>query len=679
MKQKSNTSFIAIIRKFFISIVVILAINTTGISQTWSQIGLDIDGEAADDNSGYSISISADGMTVAIGAHFNDGNGSNAGQIRVYKLISGVWTQQGVDIEGDMPNDQLGFSVSLSADGQTLAAGIPFNDDNGNNAGQVKVYKLISGVWTQQGTNINGELAFDFSGWAVSLSADGLTVAIGAYGNDANGSVSGHVRVYKLISGVWTQQGADIDGEAAFDQSGRSISLSADGLTVAIGAQFNDGNGSNSGHVRVYKLISGVWTQQGADIDGEAIDDESGSAVSLSGDGLTVAIGAAKNDGNGNNAGHVRVYKLISGVWTQQGVDIDSEAGGDNFGFSVSLSNDGLTLAVGAVGNDGNGANSGHVRVYKLISGVWTQQGADIDGEAMTDNSGWAVSLTPDGHTVAIGAIFNDDAGADAGHVRVYSCNSFSSLSVTTCDSYTVPSGNETYTVSGVYMDTIPNSGGCDSIITITLTINNSTTGTDVQTACDSFTWIDGNTYIASNNTATYTLTNASGCDSVVTLNLTINTVSDITTSISGTTITANNTNATYQWLDCDNGNMVISGETSQSYNALANGNYAVQLTENGCVDTSACVMVTGVGIMENDFGDLLRVYPNPSNGIFTLEFDEVSKIQKVAVLNSLGQILATKQINKDKTILEINQPSGIYFIKFEFANNLVIRKIIIE
>ena len=97
-----------------------------------------------------------------------------------------------------------------------------------------------------------------------------------------------------------TQLGADIDGEATGDQSGWSVSLSSDGTTVAIGARLNDGNGNYAGHVRIYEYSSGSWTQLGADIDGEAAGDQSGSSVSLSSDGTRVAIGAAGNDGNGN-------------------------------------------------------------------------------------------------------------------------------------------------------------------------------------------------------------------------------------------------------------------------------------------------------------------------------------------------------------------------------------------
>ena len=101
-----------------------------------------------------------------------------------------------------------------------------------------------------------------------------------------------------------TQVGSDIDGETADDRCGWSVSLSSDGSTVAVGARQNDGNGSNSGHVRIYKNISGTWTQQGSDIDGEAASDQSGLTVSLRSDSSIVAIGASLNHVNGINSGH---------------------------------------------------------------------------------------------------------------------------------------------------------------------------------------------------------------------------------------------------------------------------------------------------------------------------------------------------------------------------------------
>jgi len=160
-----------------------------------------------------------------------------------------------------------------------------------------------------------------------------------------------------------------------------------------------------------------AWTRVGSDIDGEAADDNSGSSASLSSDGSRVAIGAPSNDGGGSDAGQVRVYDLTGGAWVQVGSDVDGEATYDSSGVAVSLTSDGSRVAIGAGANDGGGSDAGQVRVYNLTAGAWVQVGADIDGEATYDYSGWSVSLSSDGSRVAIGAV---GGGSDAGQVRVY-------------------------------------------------------------------------------------------------------------------------------------------------------------------------------------------------------------------------------------------------------------------
>ena len=383
---------------------------------SWNQVGSDIDGEAAGDQFGRSVSISSDGTRVAIGAPFNDGTGTyDNGHVRIYSESGGTWSQVGSDIDGGAAYDESGFSISLSSDGTRVAIGAPRTDWGGND--HVRVYAESSGAWNQVGSDIDGEAGTDLSGHSVSMSSDGTRVAIGAILNDGNGSNSGHVRVYAESSGVWNQVGSDIDGEAVGDQFGYSVYMSSDGSRVVIGAPYNDGNGTNSGHVRVYAESSGAWAQVGSDIDGEAASDYFGHSVSMSSDGTRVAIGAKNNDHNGTNSGHVRVYAESGGLWTQVGSDIDGEAAGDMFGTSVSMSSDGARVAIGAPNNDGTGTDAGHVRVYAESGGTWTQVGADIDGEAAGDYSSRSVSMSSDGTRVAIGAPFNTSAG----HVRVYS------------------------------------------------------------------------------------------------------------------------------------------------------------------------------------------------------------------------------------------------------------------
>ena len=206
--------------------------------------------------------------------------------------------------------------------------------------------------------------------------------------------------------------------------------------------------------------------------------------------------------------------------------------------------------------------------------------------------------------------------------------------------------------------------------------------GTDIVTACNSYTWIDGNNYTSSNNTATYNIVGgaANGCDSLVTIDLTINGVSDLTTSTSGLTISANNTLATYQWLDCDNGNAIISGETGQLFNATANGNYAVELTENGCIDTSACVSITTVGIIENSFGDEFKIYPNPTDGNFSIDLGDNHNSITVKVTELNGKLIQSKQYNNAHLLnLNIYEPAGIYLLIIESTNKKAIIRLIKE
>jgi len=381
------------------------------------------------------VSLSSDGTILAIGAPINDAGGNGSGHVRVFEwnISSTSWDQKGEDIVGEAAGDESGTSVSLSSDGTVLAIGAFKNDGaNGADSGHVRVYgwNTVTASWDQMGDDIDGEAADDESGVSVSLSGDGNVLAIGAF---FNGGVldSGHVRVYgwNNVTTSWDQMGTDIDGEAYYDYSGVSVSLSSNGNVLAIGADGNNGaNGDNSGHVRVYQWNAETsppsWERMGADIDGEAAADYSGTSVSLSSDGTVVAIGAFFNGGNGYLSGHVRVYEWNADTssWEQKGADIDGEAAWDRSGYSVSLSGDGTVLAIGAPYNGGNGTWSGHVRVYGWNDGTssWQQQGIDIDSEASGDFSGYSVSLSSDGTVVAIGAPENDDNGDLSGHVRVY-------------------------------------------------------------------------------------------------------------------------------------------------------------------------------------------------------------------------------------------------------------------
>ena len=377
-------------------------------------------GDTVNDLFGYSTALSDDGLTLAAGAIYNAGNGENAGHVKILRKIGNSWSQIGEDIEGEEALDFFGESLSLSGNGNIVAIGATSNDGNGTNSGHVRVYAYNTTSWVKLGSDIDGEEVGDKSGSSVSLSHNGKTVAIGAIGNDY---YSGHVRVYAYNNISWVQIGGDIDGDFRDDSSGYSVSLSSDGTIVAIGAPYSD---YYTGHVKILRLVGISWSQIGNDIDGEilenidgeTLENNSGSSVSLSSDGTIVAIGAHAND---YYSGHVRVYAYITASWVQLGEDIDGEAILDNFGYSVSLSGDGMTVAIGAYNSAiGNGINAGHTRIYTYNIASWVQLGEDIVGAA-GDQSGSSVSLSRDGSIVAIGAPYGDaNDGIMSGRVRVY-------------------------------------------------------------------------------------------------------------------------------------------------------------------------------------------------------------------------------------------------------------------
>jgi hypothetical protein len=222
------------------------------------------------------------------------------------------------------------------------------------------------------------------------------------------------------------------------------------------------------------------------------------------------------------------------------------------------------------------------------------------------------------------------------------------------CNSYNF--NNQLITQSGTYYDTLINAAGCDSIITLNLTINNSTSNTMNQSACNSYTF--NNQTIIQSGIYYDTLMNSAGCDSIITLNLTINNANTATTQ-SGTQLTATATGTNYQWLTC-NPFTIISGANSQAFTATANGDYAVAVTENGCTDTSNCMTVNSVGINEIHANNSITTSPNPTYSIFKIVCPMNGG--NVILYNSFGQKLLTSKIENQTSLIDISQyPKGIY------------------
>ena len=394
--------------KYLIFILSIFII-TPFLANSQIQIGQDIDGEAIGDNFGNQVSMSSNGNIIALLGSNNVSDGS----VRVFENVGGNWELYGTDSEGNHFGGMSAYSINLSNDGTTLAIGegggvhvytynsgiwMPKGSEiitNGGYSGTfgtqvnlssdgntiaitmddglispstsskfipppifigiVQVFRFVNGNWHQIGNVITGN-HLEYSGESISLSSDGSIVAI---------SNRYSVRIFKNISEVWSIRGNEIIGS---DDNTKSVSLSSDGNIVAMGDPDYSDTVTQRGRVGVYKFESNDWTQIGNDILGDQSQNYTGESISLSSDGQVVAVGEIGNNIPSTDSGRVRIFKNQANSWSQIGTSIFGEGSGDYSGRSISLSDDASTVAIGAPDNDGNGTDAGHVRVYNLSS-----------------------------------------------------------------------------------------------------------------------------------------------------------------------------------------------------------------------------------------------------------------------------------------------------------------------
>jgi hypothetical protein len=238
--------------------------------------------------------------------------------------------------------------------------------------------------------------------------------------------------------------------------------------------------------------------------------------------------------------------------------------------------------------------------------------------------------------------------------------------SVSACDIYTWSVDGNSYSTSGMYSVSLLNQVGCDSVVILDLTVNYSSHGSETATACNRYTWpFNGQTYTMS-GTYNDTINGSNGCDSSMTLNLTINTV-DATVTLNNFILTAQatGTNVTYQWGDCNNGFQAIAGETNQTFAPVANGDYAVVVSDNGCTDTSACISVQGIGLDGLQTISGIELYPNPTlSGDFHLDLGRTYGKVEILVKDMSGKIIQRHTLNGvDHFDGHLEAARGIYFI----------------
>ncbi len=371
-----------------------------GVQQGNKLVGTGATGPA---DQGRSVAISADGNTAVVGGAFDD---DGIGAAWIYTRSGNIWTQQGNKLigSGAIETASQGYSVSISADGNTVLIG-GYSDNAG--VGAAWIFVRNAGVWTQQGNKLvgTGAIGYAYQGCSVSLSADGNTAIVGGY---LDNSAVGAAWVFTRSGNSWIQEGSKLVGSGNMGASfqGFAVSLSSDGKTAVIGGEADNGN---VGAAWIFIRNAGVWTQQGSKLvaSGSIGTPLHGCAVAISSDGNTVIVGGM---GDNANVGAAWIYTRSGAVWSQQGNKlIGSQSVGiwPQQGSSVSLSADGNIAIIGALGDN---SNQGAAWVYKREAGVWSQQGNKLVGTGTIGIGlqGTSIALSANGSTAIVGGNADD-------------------------------------------------------------------------------------------------------------------------------------------------------------------------------------------------------------------------------------------------------------------------------
>ncbi len=325
---------------------------------SWSeQLKLTASDAAVEDYFGYSVSIAGD--YALIGAYEDDENGNNSGSAYIFHRSGNSWTEQ-VKIAADdgASGDRFGCSVSISGDYAVVGA---WGDDGtGIDRGSAYIFYRSGTNWIEQAklTATDG-MDEDLFGYSVSISGD--YALVGAYYDDDNGSESGSAYIFYRSGTNWTEQTKLIapDG-SAYDWFGYTVSINGD--YAAIGAHWDDDNGTNSGSVYIFHRSGTSWTQQAKlTADDGFVDDEFGRSVSIDGD--YVVVGACHDDGSGIDRGSAYIFHRSGTNWSQQTkITASNGADFDYFGCPVSIS--GNYALISAHYHDYNGIDSGSAYIY---------------------------------------------------------------------------------------------------------------------------------------------------------------------------------------------------------------------------------------------------------------------------------------------------------------------------
>jgi hypothetical protein len=368
---------------------------------------------------GSPIAISDDGIFMIMGAYSNSNSGKlNVGAAYIFKKDGSTWSEQAKLIASDgITLDCFGFSVAMSGDGSVVAIGSYSNDNSsGANSGAVYIFKQINNVWSQQVKLISENIwNNDNFGYSLAMSSDGNTLAVSSinYYDTNNPSITSHGAVYVFInSGLsWSQEAKLLASDkASTDRFGNSISMSSDGNLILIGAKLdNNERGSDCGSAYIFRKTQSTWSQEKKLIasDGASYD-WFGSSVALSKNGLFALIGAPKNtNAKGSEAGAAYIFINSGNDWTLQQKLIPDTIGVKSYaGSVVTIDQVGQVAVIGACyDTNSRGTQVGDAFVFTRTGNSWNEKGSLVPG----NSNGYAhfansAQLSYDGSFVVIGA-----------------------------------------------------------------------------------------------------------------------------------------------------------------------------------------------------------------------------------------------------------------------------------
>ncbi|MCP4136885.1 MAG: hypothetical protein GY754_38295, partial [bacterium] len=362
------------------------------------------DGEK-DDSFGSSVSISSNGNTFLVGAYGNDEEGSQAGAAYTYKWNGSSWKEE--KITGGVAGENFGKSLSISSDGNSIIIGAYLNSEKGVQAGAAYLYKWNGSSWKET-NKFYGKARLNYFGRSVSISPDGNSVIIGAYGNNEKGVQAGAAYLYKWSGSSWKETNK-FYGEARLNYFGRSVSLSSGGSVAVVGAPGNKVGSFTSGAAYLYNWDGNSWKATKLIPDDGLSDDYFGNSISITPDGKSAIVGAPGNDGKKNNGGAAYIYKWNGSSWDEKKIMPANAQDNEGFGNSnISISADGNSVVVGATGNSDKGLNAGITYFFELEDSSWKEKKLYASDAASGDYFGGCISISSDGNTVIVGAYGND-------------------------------------------------------------------------------------------------------------------------------------------------------------------------------------------------------------------------------------------------------------------------------